>query len=199
MKTWTLAWAALVVLGSALPIAAAEAQTNVRVRGTITAVAGDTLAVKSRDGRDLKLEMPADVAVAVAKAVRFEDIKVGDYLGATTSPGPDGALVALELHYLAPTVPEGHIPWDLVPNSMMTNARVGAVQSTGKREVMLQYKDGAQRVVVPADAPIVRAVPGTRADLVVGEYVFIGAQAAPDGTLRAPRIQVGKDGVKPPQ
>jgi len=45
----------------------------------------------------------------------------------------------------------------------------------------------------------VRAVPGTRADLVVGEYVFIGAQAAPDGKLRAPRIQVSKDGVKPPQ
>ena len=49
------------------------------------------------------------------------------------------------------------------------------------------------------DAPIVRAVPGTRADLVVGEYVFVTAQAAQDGTLRAPRIQVSKDGVKPPQ
>jgi hypothetical protein len=199
MKTWTLAWAALAALASVLPSPAALAQTNVRVRGTIAAVGSDSLVVKSRDGRDLKLEVPADVAVAVATAVRFEDIKLGDYLGATTSPGPDGTLVALEVHYLAPTVPEGHIPWDLVPNSMMTNAKVGAVQASAKRELTLQYKDGTQRVVVPADAPIVRAVPGTRADLVVGEYVFIGAQAAPDGTLRAPRIQVSKDGVKPPQ
>jgi|KBSMisStaDraftv2_1062788.scaffolds.fasta_scaffold10741_6 hypothetical protein len=199
MKTWKMAWPALAVLATAFSMTAAQAQTNVRVRGTITAVTADSIAVKSRDGRDLKLELPADVAVAVAKAARFEDIKPGDYLGATTNPGPDGSLVAVELHYLAPTVPEGHIPWDLTPGSMMTNAKVGAVASTGKREVVMQYKDGSQRIVVPADAQIVRAVPGTRADLIVGEYVFIGAQAAPDGTLRAPRIQVSKDGVKPPQ
>ena len=74
-----------------------------------------------------------------------------------------------------------------------------AQAQSGKREILLQYKDGAKKVVVPADAPIVRAVPGTRADLVVGEYVFVTAQAAPDGTLRAPRIQVSKDGIKPPQ
>ena len=44
-----------------------------------------------------------------------------------------------------------------------------------------------------------RAVPGTRADLVLGEYVFIGAQAAADGALTAARVQVSKDGVRPPQ
>ena len=42
MKTWQLAWAAL---GLALLIPAAQAQSNVRVRGTIAAVTGDTLAV----------------------------------------------------------------------------------------------------------------------------------------------------------
>ena len=196
MRHWLRAWG---IVGIALFVPLAQAQTNVRVRGTITAVAADTLSVKSRDGRDLQLVLPPDVAVAVAKTARFEDIKTGDYLGATTNAAPDGTLVAIEVHYLAPTVPEGHTPWDLVPGSMMTNAKVSEVQATGKRELLLQYKDGAKKVVVPADAPIVRAVPGTRADLVVGEYVFIGAQAAPDGTLRAPRIQVSKDGVKPPQ
>ena len=90
--------------------------------------------------------------------MRFEDIKAGDYVGATTSPGPDGTLVALEVHYLAPTVPEGHVAWDLVPGSMMTNAKVGAVQATGKRELTLQYKDGTQKIVVPDTAPIVRAI-----------------------------------------
>jgi len=196
MKTWQMALSAV---GIVLLISAAEAQTNVRVRGTITAIEGDILSVKSRDGRDLKLRLADNLAVAVAKAARFEDIKPGDYLGSATKPGPDGSLVALEVHYLAPTVPEGHTPWDLLPGSTMTNARVGAVQSAGRRELTLQYKDGAQRIVVPDDAPVVRTVPGTRADLVVGEYVFIGAQAAPDGALSAARIQVSKDGVKPPQ
>ena len=79
MNTWKVAWPALAVLATALLIPAAQGQTNVRVRGTITAVASDSLSVKSRDGRDLKLELPSDVAVAVAKAARFEDIKPGDY------------------------------------------------------------------------------------------------------------------------
>ncbi len=43
-----------------------------------------------------------------------------------------------------------------------------------------------------------RAVPGSRTDLVVGEYVFTVAQAASEGSLSAARVQVGKDGVKPP-
>ena len=57
----------------------------------------------------------------------------------------------------------------------------------------------ADRLVVPGDAALVRAVPGTRADLVPGEYVFIGAQAAADGVLSAARVQVSKDGVRSPQ
>ena len=48
-------------------------------------------------------------------------------------------------------------------------------------------------------AALVRAVPGARADLVVGEYVFSVAQGAADGTLNATRVQVSKDGVRPPQ
>ena len=174
--------------------------TNVRVRGTITGLDGNVLSVKSRDGRDLKIQLADNVAVAVAKAIKFEDIKQGDYLGVTTLQTQGGALRAIEVHYLAPTVPEGHIPWDLEPGSMMTNANVEAIaQSTGARQLLLRYKDGRQAIAVPDDVPLVRAVPGTRTDLAVGEYVFIGAQSAPDGTLSAARVQVSKDGVKPPQ
>ena len=197
MKAWQIA---ISVAGFALVASVVEAQTAVRVRGTITAIEGNALSVRSRDGRDLKLQLADNLSVAVAKAARFEDIKPGDYVGSTTKPGPDGVPVALEVHYLPPTVPEGVLPWDLQPGSTMINANVGAlVISAGKRELTLQYKGESQRVIVPDDAPIVRAVPGTRADLVAGEYVFIGAQAAADSALSAARIQVSKDGVKPPQ
>jgi len=63
----------------------------------------------------------------------------------------------------------------------------------------LRFKDTTQKIVVPESAALVRAVPGARADLVVGEYVFTVAQAAADGTLNAARVQVSKDGVRPPQ
>lgn len=184
----------------ALVSAVADAQTNVRVRGTITAVDGSMLMVKSRDGQDLHLEMAGNAAVAVAKPIKFEDIKHGDYVGATATKRADGAMVALEVHYLAPTVPAGHMPWDLQPGTTMTNANVEAiVQQTGKRELTLKYKDGQQKILVPEGTPLVRTVPGERADLKPGEYVFVAAQAASDGKLTALRIQVSKDGVKPPQ
>ena len=59
----------------ALAVTAAQAQTSVRVRGTITSVEGNALTVKSREGRDLKIALADNVAVSVAKAIRFEDIK----------------------------------------------------------------------------------------------------------------------------
>jgi hypothetical protein len=199
-----IGWQAVRILASIAALAvvasAAHAQTNVRVRGTIAAVDGNVLSVKSRDGRDLRIQLADNVAVAVAKAIKFDDIKQGDYVGTTTNAAPDGTLVAVEVHYLAPTTPDGHTPWDLQAGSMMTNANVASiVQSTGKRELTLKYKDGSKTIVVPDGVPIVRAVPGARSDLVPGEYVFLVAQGAPDGTLSAPRVQVSKDGVKPPQ
>ena len=190
---------ALVLLAAVFVAAQASAQTPVRLRGTIVSVDGATLSLKERDGRDLKLLLPDDVQVAVAKTARFEDIKPGDYLGATTVGGPDGKPVAVELHYIPTTVPEGQGAWDLRPNSMMTNARAASiVTDVGKRQITVEFKGTTQTIAVPDGTPVVRAVPGTRADLVPGEYMFTGAQAAADGTLTAGRIQVSKDGVKPP-
>jgi hypothetical protein len=182
-----------------LAMTAAQAQTSVRVRGTITAMDGNVLAVKSREGRDLKITLADNFAVSVAKAIRFEDIKPGDKLGVTSMPGADGMPVAVEVHYLPPGVPEGQGPWDLQPGSTMTNASVAAiVAGTGNRELTLQFQGKTQKVAVPENAALVRAVPGSRSDLGAGEYVFTVAQGADDQSLSASRVQVSKDGIKPP-
>ena len=179
----------------------AAAQTNVRIRGTITAIDATTLSVKSRSGEDLKLTLADNLGVGVATAVRFEDIKPGEFVGTTAVKGPDGRLVAREVHYLPPNVPSGHTAWDLEPGATMTNANVveAVVAGTGVREISLKYKDGEQKIMVPPNTPVVRAIPGARSDLKVGEYVFVAAQAAADGKLTALRVQVSKDGVRPPQ
>jgi hypothetical protein len=182
-----------------LAITTAQAQTSARVRGTITAIDGNVLSVKSREGRDLKITLADNVTVSVAKAIRFEDIKPGDRLGVTSMPGADGTPVAVEVHYLPPGVPEGQGPWDLQPGSTMTNAIVAAmVTATGNRELTLQFQGTTQKIAVPENAALARTVPGSRSDLVVGEYVFTVAQGADDQNLSAARVQVSKDGVKPP-
>ena len=191
--------AAIVVLASA----PAGAQTQARIRGTITAVEGDMLSVKSREGQDLKMELAKDAAFSYMKKLNIADVKPGTPLGTSAVSGPDGKIVALELHLFPagrPVPNEGHRPWDLQPNSTMTNGMVTAVVEAGNgRELTLSYKDGAQRVVVPADIPIVTSQAGDRSLLVVGEYAFIAANVAADGKMTAVRVQVTKDGVRPPQ
>jgi hypothetical protein len=190
----------LALLAAGLFLAtAADAQTPMRLRGTITAIDGNMMAVKSRDGKEVKVQLPDNVVVAVAKAIKFEDIKQGDLLGVTSMTKPDGVMTAIEVHYLPPTVPEGQGPWDLEPGSTMTNAKVSSiVEAADKRELTLTFKDSNAKIHVPSNAPIVRSAPGSRSDLRPGEYIFAAVQTAPDGTMSAPRIQVSKDGVKPP-
>ena len=181
----------------------AGAQTQARVRGTITAIDGNLLSVKSREGRDLKIEITPDATFSYMKKLSLADVKPGTPLGTSAVAGPDGKIVALELHLFPvgrPVPGEGHRPWDLEPNSTMTNGMVTAMVEAGNgRELTLSYKDGAQRVVVPANIPIVTSQAGDRSLLVVGEYAFIAVTVAADGKLTAQRLQVGKDGVRPPQ
>jgi len=180
--------------------ALAAAQSNVRVRGTITAVDAETLTVKSRDGQDLKLKLADNLTVAAAKAMTLEDLKPGDYVGVTAVRGADGAPMAREVHTIARTVPEGHGPWDLEPGSTMTNATIDApVTASGNRELTLKYKGGSQTIRIPDGIPIVTQVPADRSYLKPGEYVFVSARKEPDGSLTALRVQVSKDGVRPPQ
>ena len=198
----------LVVLSVLLMVAGAvAAQTPARVRGIITAIEGNTLSVKSREGKDLKIEIAPDATFSYMKKLTLADVQPGTPLGTAAVAGPDGKIVALELHLFPagrPVPSEGHRPWDLEPNSTMTNGMVTAMVEAGTgRELTLSYKDGTkegmQRVVVPANIPIVTSQPGDRSLLVVGEYAFIAATVGADGRMTAQRLQVGKDGVRPPQ
>jgi hypothetical protein len=193
----------LVALAALLIAAPADAQTAVRVRGTITAVEGNLVAVKSREGQDLKMELAPDATFSYMKKLSVADVKPGTPLGTAALSGPDGKIVALELHLFPsgrPVPGEGHRPWDQGPGSTMTNGMVTAVVEAGNgHELTLSYTEGTQRVVVPAGIPIVTSQAGDRSLLVVGQYAFIAATVGTDGKMIAQRLQVEKDGVRPPQ
>jgi hypothetical protein len=197
-KTAMLFFAGAFVLASVT----AGAQTPMRIRGTITGLNGNVLSVKSRDGKDLKIDLSDKTAVVAAKALTLADIKPGDFVGPASRKRPDGTLEAISVQVfpaaLRGVVPEGHMPWDLEPGSLMTNATVaGVVQASGGRELTLEYKGGSQKVLVPENVPIFTTVPGDRSLLVPGAYIFTVARAAPDGTISTMRISVSKGGVRP--
>lgn len=198
MKTIFVALLAGVFALAAIPVEAQ--QKTQRIRGIITAFDGNMLSVKSRDGRDLQIELSEKASVAAAKAITLADLKPGDYVGSTTLKGADGTLVAREVHMIPRTVREGHGPWDLEPGSMMTNANIESiVQASGGQELSLVYKDGSQKILVPPGTPIVTTVAADRSFLKPGEYVWLNASIGADGKLTfSGRIQVSRDGVRPP-
>jgi Domain of unknown function (DUF5666) len=177
----------------------AIAQTPTRVRGTITGLDGEVLSVKSRDGKDLKIQLAPDAQVATTKAGTASDFKPGSYVGVTSVKGPDGRLVARRVHALGPQVPQMHAPWDSIPDSMMTNATLQSTAQVGKgTELVLKNKDGEQKIMVTPQTEYYNFAPGTRADLKPGETIFTSAAQQGD-KLVSQRITVSKDGVKPPQ
>ena len=180
--------------------ASAFAQTNVRVRGTITALNGDVLSVKTREGKDVNLQLAPDAAVVVPKKGTAADFKPGTYAGITSVKGPDGRLVAKRVHALGPQVPQMHGNWDSIPNSMMTNANIENIaQASGGNELTMKYKDGEQKILVTPETEYYTFGPGTRDDLKPGATIFTGARVGDDGKFMTNRVAVSKDGVNPPQ
>src|SRR2546423_9296183 len=189
----------LALLALAFMTTSVLAQTNVRVRGTITALNGDVLSVKSRDGRDMQLHLAPDAQVVTAQKTTLAEFKPGSYVGVTSVKGSDGRLVAKRVHALGPQVPQMHGAWDSIPDSMMTNANIASsAQVSGGNELTLKYQDGEQKILVNSDTEDFTFVPGSRADLKPGETIFSGARAGDDGTVMTQRGAASKDGVKPP-
>jgi hypothetical protein len=172
------------------------------VRGTIERVDGDTYVVKSREGAEVRLKLAPGGGVSALVPAKLADIAVGKYIGVAGMPLADGSQKALEIHIFSEAqrgLGEGFRPWDLQPQSTMTNANVEAtVASTDGRVLTLKYKDGEQRIIVPEGVPIVAFAPGAVSDLKPGAQIFVGAaKRLPDGTLEAARVNVGK-GIAPP-
>src|SRR5271156_6269754 len=144
--------AAAMVIASSLYAVAQQPPTPSRVRGTIESVDGDAISVKSRSGEDVKLHMTGDIKVVGIIKISLADIKVGSFVGATTVPGPDGSQNAVEVHVFPEDMRgtgEGSRPYDLRPNSTMTNATVTeSVAANDGRTLLIKYKDGEKKVMV---------------------------------------------------
>src|ERR1700675_229044 len=194
------ALALLSVLGSAVP---PQRPPPVRIRGTIEAVDGPLLTVKSREGTDMKVRLTDNVAVFGVAETELSNIKQGSYIGVTAMPEPDGTQKAVAVHIFPENqrgAAEGFRPWDQRAGSTMTNATVAeTVKGTDGQNILVRYKDGEKKVVVPPETPIVTFVAGDKSELKPGAKIIIfGATKKEDGTLETARVNVGRDGITPP-
>src|SRR6266481_31844 len=77
----------------------AQQPQTVRVRGTVEAVDGPTITVKSRDGQTTyKVKLTDNVAVRGIVKASLSDIKQNSFIGVTGMPQADGSQKAVEIH-----------------------------------------------------------------------------------------------------
>jgi Domain of unknown function (DUF5666) len=185
----------------------AQAQ-NVRVRGTIEKLDGNTLTVKSRDGGDLKLTLKDTTNIRGVVKAKLEDVKAATNVAITSRPRADGTLEAVELRIFPPgPFNSFHGDWDLTPGSptFMTNgAMQQSVAAVDGQVLTVEYKippdkTDIKKILVTPRTIIATTVASTKADLKPGLKVFVAnAPRLPDGSLDIGAIQVEKE-IPPPQ
>jgi hypothetical protein len=184
---------------AASPALAQQAQTQ-RVVGTIVGVNGPAITVKTKDG-EVKVNLTEKLAVFGVVKATIADIKPGAFIGVGAMPQPDGSQKAIRVMIFSEVqrgTGEGHRPW-VQPGSTMTNATVDTtVGSVDGQVVMVKYKGGEKKLVIPPNLAIQQYVIGERSELKPGAAIsIVSAAKKPDGTLEASRVNVGRDGVVP--
>lgn len=161
-----------------------------------------SMTVRTREGQSLPIQLSPNRSVVAVTKTSLADVKPGSYVGIAALPQANGPLKAQEVVVFPENMrgaSEGHYPWDLTPDSTMTNATVESLVSEASGPLLtLKHKNGETKITVPPDVPIVMLGPGEMGLLKVGAAVFVPARRAPDGMVSAERVLVGKDGVVPP-
>jgi hypothetical protein len=200
MKPTTGSVLALAALALSFATPTAWAQ-SVRVVGTIGAVDGRTLVVKTDKG-EVKVNLAEKVAIFAVEKLAVEDIKTGDFIGVGAMPQADGSQRAVQINIFAESqrgLGEGRRPWSRDPKGTMTNATVDTtVGSVDGRILMVKYKEGEKKIIVTPEASIQRYAKADADELKPGAAVVISnVEQKPGGALEASRVNVGRSGHIP--
>jgi hypothetical protein len=177
--------------------AAPAAPSMVRLRGTIESVTSTGLKIVTRSGEPVELQLAPNLVVNEVYPITLEQIQPGSYIGTAAIPQADGSQKAIAITVFpeaARGTAEGHRPFDLAPQSTMTNATVAQVvtQQSG-RTLSVQFKGGDMKILVPEGVPVVTFKPADKSLLVQGASVSITAQLVDDKPT-AMRINAGRNG-----
>ncbi|MGB7257245.1 MAG: hypothetical protein WBD48_04130 [Pseudolabrys sp.] len=195
--------AAAIVLFCAIAAAAAQPAPTQRISGTVESAKGNTIVVRPHAGSGtFEINLTDKAAVIDVSKGTLADVKPGAFIGVGAMPQADGSQRAIQVTVFAESqrgTGEGFRPWDARPNSTMTNATVSeTVESVDGQVVMVKYKGGEKKIIVPPDATILIYSIGDKSELKPGINVAIlRAKKTANGALEADRVNVGRGGVVP--
>lgn len=197
MKNGVSALLFCIALFAGVPGISADGPAPVRVRGAISAVSANGIAVEASDGKNVDVQLGDKTVIIFAQPIALTDIKSGDFLAVTSMKRSDGTLNAFDVRRFPKPVNPGHRPFDGREDQTMTNATVSATVSSAKgHELVLTYEGGTQKVVVSEKASITTLVPGERSQLVAGAPVSVVVIPDGDGRMVARSIEVRKPPVR---
>ena len=159
-------------------------------------------AVQNSRIRNARQHNPPTAPVSAVVKASLSDIKSGSFVGIAALADGKGGWRALEVLIFPEAMRgtgEGDRPWDLVPESTMTNATVtDVVSKADAHSLTLKYKEGEKTFTIAPDTVIVTFAPGDKSELKAGAKIFIAAaMKQADGSFEAARIAVGR-GIDPP-
>ncbi len=179
----------------------AQQPPTTRVRGTIENIDGNVLDVKSRDGANFKIKLVDGARVTGLSRMKIEDVKQGSYIGVAGMPEADGSQKAISVVIFpesARGLGDGFGPYDLQPNSTMTNAAVAdMVEANDGKTLTVKYKDGEKKIILTPQTQFSTFSPGSRDELKPGVKVIVTTTKAGDGSLESKAMIYGRDGFQP--
>lgn len=160
--------------------------------GTVVGVAGDTVTLKDKDGKNLVVQMTPGWTVSVVRKADAAAIKAGSFIASQNVPVDANTGKSTEVRVLEPGYrpEEGtHAVSPSNPN-MMTHGTVKSTKKTADGvELEVTYPNGSRRLMVPASAPVTVSDPQSRSVLKPGLAVGGVTRPGADGIERASRIQ----------
>lgn len=196
LRNWTSILVGITVF---LASSAVQAQTRVSLNGKATSLTGQELVVETSSG-PAAIKLNDKTVIRAEVPIKFSEITPGMYVGATAAKQPDGTFRASRLHVFSEDqrgTGEGHRPLSSASGSglTMTNANVETVedvtvQNVQGRILLLKYKEGEIKVLVPADTLVVKRIIADSKWLKAGAELSITANRGNDSTMTATQITV---------
>jgi hypothetical protein len=180
------------------------------IRGTVAAVDGSTVTVRTKDNRSVHMAISDATTVFKLSRARFTDLDFGTYVGAIGrrldqySPIIRDSMSYLyqgfELRIIDDSlrgIAIGHTKWDLTPDSTMTHGWVDDIEI---RVLSIKYgpTEEEETDVDTANGPVTRMSLADRSLVKPGAAIFAGAEKDAGGGYKAAFIFVGLEGIEPP-